>query len=360
MIDGLKKLAQNLSDKTDALLALNVDTYNLLHNFNTNGTGMIDADADIYGCNLDVVSIIDPDRTDGIIMSPRFYDSSHINCGYGGQSIYANRIIDSMYVSNPTSYKSFDLSTLQLSSSFVLTADNRLCGRKTSTGAMDFYADYAGTYVQMKTVDTSFENLTSVDTVLTYASYNYYATKYKTKFLNTWINTNPYISWVTRADLYSPITVETKSYNISTGAEISSASYQLPYFLYASNISSNQYGMFTDINLSQSSSIYSKYGDYILMMMTLFGKRFLGVLHTTDGKIYYIDTDMLFLFGSLTDDVAPYVSWRQPSGLDIDGQYMPNTNILSAQIVDFMQTTGYFHMIIKVTTGFYYYMRFAY
>jgi hypothetical protein len=360
VIDGLKTLTQNLSDKTDDLLALNVETYNLLHDFNVNGTGMIAADADIYGCALDAMAMIDQDRIDGITMTPRFYDTSYINCGYGGVNVYAGRIIDSMYVSNPTSYKSFDLNTLQLSSSFTLTADNNLCGRKTSTGAMDFYADYSGTYVMMKTVDTAFTNLASVNTAQTYAGFNYYSSKYPTRFLNTWVSTNPYLSWVTRPNIYSPITVETKSYNISTGAEISAASYQLPYFLYSSNVLANKYGEFINTNLNTYSSIYSKHGDYILMMMTLFGKRFLGVLHTTDGKIYYIDTDILFLFGSLMDDVTPYISWTQPAGLDYDGQYIPTTDTMSAQIMDFMQTSGYFHLIIKLTTGFYYYLRFAY
>lgn len=356
MIDGLRKLTQNISDRTDDLLALNLETYNLLHDFNVNGTGMIAADVDIKGCALDAMAIIDPDRVDGITMVPRFYDSTHINCGYGGANVYAGRIISSIYVSNPTSYKSFDLNTLALSSSFTMTADNRVCARKFASGALDFYGDYSETYISLKKVDANYANLTSVNTALTYSEFNYYSSKYKTRFLNSWVDTNPYIAWATRPDMYSPITVETRSYDLSTGAQLTATSYQLPYPLYRTN---DLNGNNTGTVLDTYSGIYSKHGVYLVMMIMMYGKRFFGIIDTSNGKIYYIDTDIFFLFCSVNVDTVKY-SWAQSVSPGYDGQYMPTIDQASAQIVDFMYTSGYFHIIMKVTTGLYYYLRFTY
>lgn len=359
MIDGLKTLADNLSDRADKLLALNVETYDLLHSFNANGTGMIVEDSPIIGTNLSTVVMLDDTTESNAKYAAKFYDTNTILCGYNYIASYYGSVESSMYNSKPTSYKFFDINSLVLTAETKLDIDQRLCGRAYAGGALDFYSPYGGIYVMLKKVDSSFENETEVATPLIASELNLYDIKYKNRFLNTWVSTNAYISWATRSDIHSPITVETRSYDPSTGAQILTSSYQLPWLLYGGN-SSTYAGEFLKTYLDAYSNIYFKYGDYLLMMLSLFGKRFLAIINTTDNTIYYIDADMFFLIGNIGHDTSIPERTDALMYIGTDGLYMPPTVYNLQNIADFMHTSGYFHFIVRATPNISYYMRFAY
>ncbi len=380
MIDGLKTYAQNLSDKADDLLAINIDTYNRLHDFNVNGTGFIAEDTNIFGATLDVVRIIDTSFFDTPATStagirPRFYDTSNIICCYGaiggGFSI--------AHWKNATSYKLFNLSSLELSSEAVSVSDGIICPLKTTSGHVDLYSTYSEAQVQLKKKDSSMANLTTTNiTGLTRAELLYYDTNKPNKYLGHWAGLDEAtdivtIAFLTRTALDEPIMLRQYVTNLS-GTEVSDTSTQIPFAVWSSEQRFTEslfdFGMLQKQTLNNYLQIIAMYGDYILCVRNAFGKRFLAVHQLSTGDMIYIDSDMLFLYGSIFTRYAGYgimptQTWTDV-GDDLDGQVIdqvapgtPYTQSLTSSIVaDFMVTTGYIHLIVRNYNGIYYYLKF--
>lgn len=382
MIDSLKKLSNDISDKADDLLAINVETYNLLHDFNVNGTGFLAADGQMFGATLDTVRIIDtsyltiPATTyvAGPAVThiyPKFYDSTNIICGYGkiggGFSM--------SYWKTATHYKLFNLSSLTLDNEETDVADGIICPLKTAANCVDVYTTATETKMQLKIKDTAMANLSTVDIAgLTRAETLFYNTNKPNKYLGHWTGVDDgdviiTIAFLTRAAEDEAIMLRQYVTDLA-GTEIGDTSTKVPFTAERYKESLFTFGQEQKQTLNQSLSIVRMYGDYVLCIKNQFGKRFLCVYELSTGDQIYIDSDMFFLYGALFTRYAGYGApfmqdWAQIGG-DLDGQVLGqistgtpfNQSTASGIIADFMVTPGYVHFIVRNYGGIYYYLRF--
>jgi hypothetical protein len=390
MIDSLKKLSNDISDKADDLLAINVETYNLLHDFNVNGTGFLVADGQMFGATLDTARIIDTSylttpattyvagsavtqMTNAI--RPKFYDSTNIICGYG-------RIgggFSMSYWPYATHYKLFNLSSLTLDDEETAVSDGIICPLKTAANCVDVYTTSTETKMQLKIKDTAMANLTTVDIAgLTRAETLFYNTNKPNKYLGHWTGTDDgdvivTIAFLTRAAEDEAIMLRQYVTDLA-GTEVSDTSTKVPFTVWGSAERYSEtrfnFGQEQTQTLNQYLQIVSMYGDYVLCIKNQFGKRFLCVYELSTGDQLYIDSDMFFLYGALFTRYAGYGAsfmqdWAQIGG-DLDGQILgqisPGTpfsqSTVSSIIADFMVTPGYVHFIVRNYGGIYYYLRF--
>jgi hypothetical protein len=390
MIDGLKKLSDNLSDRADDLLALNVETYNLLHDFNVNGTGFITEDATVFGGVLDIVRIIDtsyltnPATTVAFssavssyttAMRPKFYDSSNIICGYGN----IGGGFSMSYWPGATHYKLFNLSSLTLDNEETDVADGIICPLKTAAKCVDLYTTSSETKMQLKIKDTAMANLSTVDIAgLTRAETLFYDTNKPNKYLGHWAGTDDgdvivTLAFLTRAADDEAIMLRQYVTDLS-GAEVADTSTKIPFTTWGSQSRYSEtivdFGQEQKQALNNYLQIIGMHGDYLLCIKNQFGKRFLCVYTISSGEIIYIDSDIFFLYGALFTRFSGYGTtfaqdWASV-GEDLDGQVLGqiatgtpfSQSNASSIIADFMVTPGYIHFIVRNYGGIYYYLRF--
>jgi hypothetical protein len=391
MIDSLKKISNNLSDKADDLLAINVETYNLLHDFNVNGTGFLAADGSVFGATLDTVRIIDTSYLTSpattyiggnsavtarvTAMRPKFYDSSNIICGYGN----IGGGFSMSYWNTATHYKLFNLSSLTLDSEKTTVSDGIICPLKTAANCVDVYTTASEAAMQLKIKDTSMASLSTVNiSGLTRAETLFYSTNKPNKYLGHWAGTDDgdaivTIAFLTRAAEDEAIMLRQYVTDLS-GTEVADTSTKIPFTVWGSSGRYSEtifdFGQEQKQSLNQYLQIFGMYDGYLLCIKSQFGKRFLCVYEVSSGDLIYIDSDMFFLYGALFARYAGYgvsfsQDWAQIGG-DLDGQVLgqisPGTPFsqsnVSSIIADFMVTPGYVHFIVRNYGGIYYYLRF--